>query len=129
MGVMGVMEKRVKAIIEVTTQGFMGVTIAISGISNGYIIGKVHFQWVHYGKHAYGDQQFIGNYNLQATENRFSTQRDSTMQGKSPTRQTTRINTETLENRNTRCEQHTSDEAPLAKYRFACQKNKISIVR
>ena len=50
MGVMGVMEKRVKAIIEVTTQGFIGVTIAISGISNGYIVGKVHSQWVHYGK-------------------------------------------------------------------------------
>ena len=45
--VMGVMEKRVMAIMGVTTQGFLGTTIAISSVFSGYIIGNMHFQWKH----------------------------------------------------------------------------------
>ena len=48
MGVMGVMEKRIIAIVEVTTHGFLVTTIAISGVFSGYNIGKEYFQWEQY---------------------------------------------------------------------------------
>ena len=82
MGVMGVMEKRIMAIVGVTTHGFLVTTIAISVISNVYIIGKKQFPVGTLLRKAYMGQQFIGHCNLQTTEKRFSTQRDFTMQGK-----------------------------------------------
>ena len=113
MGVMGVMEKRIMAIMRVTTHGFLVTTIAISVISNVYIIGKkaISSGYTIEKTHTWG-QQFIGNCNLQTTEKRFSTQRDSTMQGKWQTRQTTCSNGEMLENIKSESEQYTSDETP-----------------
>ena len=40
IGVMGIIEKRIMAIVEVTTHGFLVTTIAISGVFSWYIIGK-----------------------------------------------------------------------------------------
>ena len=73
-------------------------------------------------KKAYVGQEFVEHCNLQATEQRFSTQRDSEMLGKRVKRQAIRNNGETLENRHPGSEQHTSDEAPRAKDIFACQR-------